>query len=107
MNDKLIQNSRFWRSIGTSVPASVLIINRTGDIVYENTLFRNLVGVTITNLFHAIDHACLEKMKGLLALSNDNKTIVSQTLKLNKTNFLTRFSKSAIGGNIFFYLCKS
>ena len=28
-------------------------------------------------------------------------------LKLNKTNFLTRFLKSAIGGNVFFYLCKS
>ncbi len=59
----MLQSVKFWQSFGEIFPASVAIIRKTGELVYENTVFRNLVGSNLNNLFHFMDNDSLEKLK--------------------------------------------
>ena len=50
MDEKMLRGVEFWESFGGLFPASVVIINKNGDIVYENNVFRNLVGLNFETL---------------------------------------------------------
>ncbi len=85
MNEKMLQSVEFWESFGGLFPASVVIIRRTGELVYENTVFRNLVGSNLNNLFHFMDKDSLEKLKEAVSLSENETRINLNLLKIRKS----------------------
>lgn len=85
MNEKMLRSVEFWESFGSIFPASVVIIKKTGDIVYENNVFSNLVGSNLTNLYHFMDNECLEKIEEAFLLCEKEKIITLNTLKIKKS----------------------
>jgi hypothetical protein len=85
MNEKMLQSVDFWESLGNLFPASVVVINKNGDIMYENNVFSNLVGPNLNNLFHFMDKDCLEKIEEAFFLCGKEKKIVSKPLKIKKS----------------------
>lgn len=81
----MLRSVEFWESFGSLFPASVVIIRRTGELVYENTVFRNLVGSNLNNLFHFMDHNCLEKLKESFSLSENETKIILNAVKIRKS----------------------
>ena len=85
MIKKIFQNVSFWQFIGKVVPASILIINKTGDIVFRNAVFNNLINQNHNNLFHFMSEDSLEKFNEDVMKATEHRKIISNNLKLQKT----------------------
>jgi PAS domain S-box-containing protein len=85
MNEKMLRSVEFWQSFGSLFPASVVIIKKTGDIVYANEVFRNLVGLNLNNLFHFMDKECLDRIKEAFLLCEKEKIITLNTMRIKKS----------------------
>ena len=85
MIKKAFQSVNFWQFIGRVMPVSILIINRTGDIVFRNTAFNNIVNSNYNNLFHFMSEDSLVKLNEDVAQATEHQKIVSNHLKLQKT----------------------
>lgn len=82
MSEKMQQGIGFWESFGSIFPASVVIINKTGKIVYANNVFKNLAVLNHTNLFQSIDNDCLINLNKIILLCEKEKKVLSNTLKI-------------------------
>ena len=78
----MLQGVGIWESFGSIFPASVVIINKAGEIVYKNNIFKNLVGLSHTNLLQAIDNNCLVNLNKIMLLCEKEKKVFSDTLKI-------------------------
>jgi hypothetical protein len=82
MSAEMLQGIGFWESFGSIFPASVVIINKAGEIVYANNVFKNLVVLNHANLFQAIDNNCLINLNKIILLCEKEKKVLSNTLKI-------------------------
>jgi hypothetical protein len=85
MIKKVFQNVNFWQFIGRVMPVSILIINKTGDIVFRNNVFNNIIKPNYNNLFHFMSEESLGKLNEDVAQATEHHKIVSNHLKLQKT----------------------
>lgn len=84
MDDKIYQSFDFWCSFGNIFPASVLVIKKTGEIVYKNNFFTNLSDFNSTIFFHFLDDECLKRINQLVNLPEKEKKIISDKLKIKE-----------------------
>ena len=104
MNEKILQSVTFWKSFGNTFPAPVLIIKETGDIIYGNNVFNNLMGLIPENLFRLMNNDCLAKFNDILILSEKEKKIVFNTLKIKESDIkilYILYYLFPLGGNVF------
>jgi PAS domain S-box-containing protein len=62
-----------------------LLINKTGDIVFRNAVFSNLINQNHNNLFHFMSEDSLVKFNEDVMQATEHHKIISNNLKLQKT----------------------
>jgi PAS domain S-box-containing protein len=86
--NNIIEKESFWKRLGNHFPTSVLIIKKSGEIVYKNSAFEDLINnkTNHNTIYMFIDTDDMTKFSADLNVSQHEKKIIFNTFKFKKIN---------------------